>query len=447
MTSHRDRVLAAAADALRTLTPPMDEGMLRRFVAGFVARRGEFLGLAARHGTPLYVFDPATLRGRAAEFIQAFSSVLPSVRVYYAVKSNNHPAVARELVGQGLGLDVSSGLELAMAIECGATDIVFSGPGKTDAELALAVEHADRVTVLMDSFAELGRLERAAARVRRSVRAGVRLTNDERGLWRKFGIPLDSLARMYDEALSCSYVRPAGLQFHSSWNLDPTAQVVFVERLGQTLASLPSGQRRRIEFVDIGGGFWPPAGEWLQRAGTPEGRIEAAVLADGAGARGRYHLPAQPVQAFAEALSAAIREHVFPHTQATICLEPGRWLSHEAMHLVLGVVDCKAADLVITDGGTNAVGWERFEVDYFPVINLTQPALAARECLVLGSLCTPHDVWGYEYFGEGIRPGDVVLIPTQGAYTYSLRQEFIKPVPKVVSTETGEIVSGAPGRA
>jgi len=445
MTTDGERTLDAVADALSTPTPRMDEAMLREFVAGFVARRDEFLALAARHGTPLYLFDPYALRARAVEFVGAFTAALPSVRVYYAVKSNNHPAVARELVRQGLGLDVSSGVELAMAIECGATDIVFSGPGKTDAELALAVEHADRVTVLMDSFAELERLERAAAGLGRSVRAGIRLTNDERGLWRKFGIPLDSMPHLYDEALRCSYVQLRGLQFHSSWNLDPAAQVAFIERLGQALAALPAEKRRWVEFIDIGGGFWPPAGEWLQWAGTPAGRIEAAAQADGGGPRGHYCLPAQPLEAFAEALSAAIRQYVFPHTRPTICLEPGRWLSHEAMHLLLGVVDCKAADLAITDGGTNAIGWERFEVDYFPVISLTQPSLTARECMVLGSLCTPHDVWGYEYFGEGIKPGDALLIPTQGAYTYSLRQEFIKAVPKVVSIETGEMVSGASG--
>jgi len=102
------------------------------------------------------------------------------------------------------------------------------------------------------------------------------------------------------------------------------------------------------------------------------------------------------------------------------------------MHLLISAVDKKSPELVITDAGTNAIGWERFETDYFPVINLTRPGLDEHRCLVLGSLCTPHDVWGYSYHGKEIRPGDVLLIPCQGAYTYSLRQEFIKPLPKVV---------------
>ena len=102
------------------------------------------------------------------------------------------------------------------------------------------------------------------------------------------------------------------------------------------------------------------------------------------------------------------------------------------MHLLLRVIDKKGTDLVITDGGTNAVGWERYESDYCPVLNLSQPAMEEKQCMILGSLCTPHDVWGYGYFGTGIEPGDILMIPDQGAYTYSLRQQFIKPVPEVV---------------
>jgi len=92
----------------------------------------------------------------------------------------------------------------------------------------------------------------------------------------------------------------------------------------------------------------------------------------------------------------------------------------------------KAPDLAVTDGGTNALGWERYESDYFPVLNLTRPSMTEKQCMVLGSLCTPHDVWGYAYWGETIKEGDILMIPTQGAYTYSLRQQFIKDLPGVI---------------
>jgi diaminopimelate decarboxylase len=102
------------------------------------------------------------------------------------------------------------------------------------------------------------------------------------------------------------------------------------------------------------------------------------------------------------------------------------------MHILIQVIDKKMPDMVITDAGTNAVGWERFETDYFPVLNLTRPGLTEKPCRILGSLCTPHDAWGYSFFGTDIQEGDILMIPFQGAYTYSLRQSFIKPLPETI---------------
>ena len=58
--------------------------------------------------------------------------------------------------------------------------------------------------------------------------------------------------------------------------------------------------------------------------------------------------------------------------------------------------------------------------------------LKERALRIFGSLCTPHDVWGTSIFGNGTYPGDVLVIPDQGAYTYSLRQSFIKPRSRVI---------------
>lgn len=142
-------------------------------------------------------------------------------------------------------------------------------------------------------------------------------------------------------------------------------------------------------------------------------------------------IPAASIDTFAQTLGRVIRDEILCLGEFRICFEPGRWICNDAMHIIVQVIDKKAPDLVITDAGTNAVGWERFETDYFPVLNLTRSAMEERPCHVLGSLCTPHDVWGYAYFGKEIREKDILMIPTQGAYTFSLRQEFIKPLPRV----------------
>lgn len=413
--------------------PLFPAGELCSFVERYVNRRSEFLRLTENQPPPLYVLEPSVLRERAKQFQDAFLAHLPDAGFYYAVKSNNHPAVAAELVKSGMGLDVSSGLELAMALETGAMDIVFSGPGKTDGELRQAVAHSERVTLLVDSFGELDRLGRITGALGTTMRIGVRLNTNPKGLWRKFGILPEQLGEFMAEADKTANIEFRGLQFHTSWNLSPAAHVEFIRSLGQVLSGLPRAALERIRFIDIGGGFWPSQGEWLQPASTSAGKLKISQGLPAGSPLEHYRLPAAGIDEFAREIGRAVREHIFSSLSCRICAEPGRWLCNDAMHLLLSVVDRKGGDLVITDAGANTVGWERYEHDYFPVINLSRPALKERPCNVLGSLCTPHDVWGWSYWGEDIRIGDILLIPTQGAYTYSLRQNFIKPLPTVAT--------------
>ena len=413
-------------------TPILPQEELRSFVEPYLNRRDHFLRLLSNHTPPFYMLDSSALKERAGKFRDAFKKVLPRVSFYFAVKSNNYPEIARILLQSGFGLDVSSGIELKMAMELDAHDIVFSGPGKNDRELLLATLNSDRVTVLIDSFGELKRLEAVAKTQKNIVRAGVRLTTNSNGLWRKFGISLGDLPRFWQASKECSHINVQGLQFHTSWNLSPRAQTEFIQRLGKTLRDMPGDFTKNVDFIDIGGGYWPEEGEWLQDAGTPAGRIRVVLEKAAVQFEKHFRISSVTIETFAEEIGSAIKKHLFDTTDCRIFLEPGRWISNHSMHLFLSVIDKKAPDLVITDAGTNAIGWERFETDYFPILNLTRPSLKERRCNILGSLCTPHDIWGFCYWGEDIQPGDILMIPTQGAYTYSLRQQFIKPVPPVI---------------
>jgi diaminopimelate decarboxylase len=432
-------VLLKAEEILGRETLVLEDEVLSAYVLSFLEKRDAFMDCCQRHETPLHVFDRRALLDRARKFTAAFEEEIPGFRAFFAMKSNNLPAVSRCLVEFGLGLDVSSGRELDVALGAGCKDILFSGPGKTTAELEKAVHSRDRVTLLLDSFGELERLEQVAAPRGGAVRAGVRLTTEEEGLWRKFGIRLADLDRFLDKAESSEHVNLCGLQFHTSWNLDPGAQVAFLHRLGEQIGSLNQDRRKALEFLDIGGGFWSPLGEWVHFPGTPEGRLVQSVLPH-IRPQEHYRLPSQSIDSFARRIAQGLRKCIFPHVKCRVLAEPGRWLADDSMHILLRVVDKKADDLVVTDGGTNIVGWERFETDYCPVINLSRPSLTERNCMIFGSLCTPHDIWGYGYFGEGIEPGDVLMIPSQGAYTFSLRQQFIKPLAKVVSLEAPDLV-------
>jgi len=404
------------------VTPTGDD--MLSFVETYFNKGRKFIATMGRHLTPCYVFEPGIITARATTFKRAFQNHLPDTGFYYAMKSNNFPDVSRTVLKSGFGLDVSSGEELSLALDIGTADIVFSGPGKTEAELDLAVAHSRQVVVLMDSITELKRLENRAARQNTTIRTGVRLTTEPTGLWKKFGILLRDLNQFIQAAKNCPHIRFQGLQFHSSWNMNPQKQVAFIKELGETLGTLAAPDLSLIKFIDIGGGYWPEQGEWVLLQPDMEKRKNGTVMEIN---------PSTPIDIFARNLSHAICEHIHNRLECRICFEPGRWICNDAMHIIIKVMDKKYEDLVITDAGTSAVGWERFETDYFPVLNITRPAMTEKECLILGSLCTPHDVWGYRYFGKEIKEGDILMIPTQGAYTYSLRQEFIKAVPPVLS--------------
>ena len=184
-------VLHKAAEILENVSPILEDEVICAYVRSFLSQRQLFLDFSRRHGTPVYLFDENILLQRAEEFTTTFSKEIPGLRSFFAMKSNNHPAVAQSLVGFGLGLDVSSGLELESALATGCQHILFSGPGKTEAQLDLAVANSEVVTVLIDSFGELDRLERVSGLRNVLVCSGVRLTTEEKGLWRKFGVPVD----------------------------------------------------------------------------------------------------------------------------------------------------------------------------------------------------------------------------------------------------------------
>ncbi len=419
---------------LQERAPVLPEAVLQAFVEPFFRRRQEFLLPLNELSTPLYLFEPEVLRKRSLLFQAAFQAQFENSAFYYAVKSNNYAEISRLLMTTGFGLDVSSGLELEMAVALGSRNIIFSGPGKTRAELEMAVRESERLIVLVDSFQELSILGQVAGAMQKEVRIGVRLTDNPNGLWRKFGILPGLLPDFIKEADCFKNIRFEGLQVHTSWNLDAKAQVKFIVSLNDLLNQLPVESRRQISFIDLGGGYWPEQGEWLQPAATRAGLLRNALGLRPEGNEAHYCFDARPIGEFAEQLGRAIKKHVLPHIPGCrICFEPGRWLCNDAMHILMTVIDKKSDDLVITDAGTNAVGWERFETDYFPVLNLSRPALSEKPCHVLGSLCTPRDIWGYNYWGEDIQIGDVLLIPTQGAYTYSLRQNFIKPLPEIAA--------------
>ncbi len=265
---------------------------LERFVSRYLAQRERFLAVPSDGAA--WLLDADALRERADAFRETFMAALPDCAFYFAMKNNSCPRLLDIILDAGFGFDASGAPELETAFRLGARDVVFSGPGKTDAELRLAVGRADRVTVLLDSFGELERLERIADAAGRKVRAGVRVSTDPAGLWGKFGIPPGELARFLREARSRGRVRLEGLQFHTSWNMSPRAQCDFLATLGGILDTLPAEDLARLAFLDVGGGYWPERGEWLRDdAPSPDPLIHRLV-------------PAAPLEDYAREIASAI---------------------------------------------------------------------------------------------------------------------------------------------
>jgi diaminopimelate decarboxylase len=416
---------------------PLPSSDLSHIAHAILARRSELLARLQPLPTPCYVFDGAGLAQALQDFRQTFSAQLPRHHSFFAVKSNPHPWVLAAAVQQGFGLDVSSGRELTQALALPDCPIVFSGPAKSQEDHERAVAYSDRIIVHLDSFSELLRLSQTAQQRGRTVRAGVRVNLSGHGAWSKFGIPLADLPRFLRLAWESPGIDLQGVQFHLSWNRSPAPYVQSLSAIAEILASLSPVERRRLRLLDIGGGFRPHRSEGYFPTDHPLGSL-LATAADHYDEPCEFTVPyfvkdSVPLADYAAAIGQTLRDRVAPILDCEVYSEPGRIVSTFAMHIALRVVDRKSDDLVIVDGGIHMVGWERYLAIYHPVVNLTHPASAELAVRIGGSLCDCEDIFGRYCYAERMEEGDILLIPYQGAYSYTTAQNFIRDIPKVVS--------------
>lgn len=420
--------------------PLVEQGTLLPMVQNFLHRRNDFLNLTKKYPTPFYILDKKELTQSIAGFKAAFAIPIPRLKIYFAMKTNHHPVVLNTLVEHGIGLDVSSVREFMLAKESGCKDMIFTGPGKTEEDLLYVLRNGTNVIVQMDSFGELERLGKVAKRLEIKVKAGVRIYTSTHKQWSKFGIALNELKTFWKEAKKYEFIDLAGIQFHLSWNENATPYQKAIKELGDYLKSTFTEQERsQIQFIDFGGGFRPYKSEGTYPWLTPQGIIiktahefvnKKTVFSN------KYFIsPSIPIGKFANGIGNAIRKYLSPFVSCDYFTEPGRIISNNSMHIALQVVDKKSTKSVIMDGGINMIGYERFEYDYFPLINLSHPSLTEHTCTLYGNLCMPDDLWGYYYYGESINEGDTILVPYQGCLTYSLAQNFIRPIPPVYILE------------
>lgn len=359
--------------------------------------------IAAAVGTPFYAYSAPALRARHAALQAAVGPL--GVAVCFAVKACGNIHVLGELARLGCGMDIVSGGELqrALAAGCPAGRIIFSGVGKTKAELRAAlevgvhqinVESPTELEVVAEVARELGLRAPVALRVNPDVDAHThaKITTGRKDS--KFGIPADQIPALYANAPP--EVRMVGLAVHIGsqiLDLGPFRQAWSV------LADLVHGLRHaglQVDRLDLGGGL----GIGTDGGAGPDLAGYAAIIAETVG-----------------------------RLDLALTVEPGRWLCARAGVLVTEVLYSKAggdADVVIVDAAMNDLMRPALYEARHPIRTVHPPRLGAdaRPGRIVGPICESSDDFGvYDNLGQILR-GDLLAFGDAGAYGAAMSSTY-----------------------
>jgi len=374
-------------------------------VSDFFSYRGDELHaeemavsrIATAVGTPFYLYSTAAFTAQYRRFAEAFSREKPLI--CYAVKANSNLAVLRLFAGLGSGADVVSEGELRRALAAGMPPqkIIFSGVGKTRAELEAALD-AEIHQINVESMSELRRLSEVAGARGRITPVAIRVNPDvdahthaklSTGMKEnKFGIDLGEAAAAYSLARDLPGIEPVGLAVH----------------IGSQLVDLEPYRRA---FVRVAGLV-----QELRAKGLAVTRID---LGGGLGIRYRAENAPEP-----DSYARLVRE-IFGPTGLAMTFEPGRMLAGPAGLLVARVIYVKqgaAKRFVIVDGAMNDLirpalydAWH----DIVPV-SLPSPDVPLAPADVVGPVCEPGDTFAVDRDLPPIAEGDLVAFTAAGAY-------------------------------
>lgn len=410
-----ESVLSPAARAESPLYA--DAGLERRggsLYLGSVA----LTAVADAVGTPAYLYNAGVIRRQFRALDQALAAV--PHRVAYAVKANANLGVLRILRDLGAGADIVSGGELARALAAGFEPerIVFSGVGKTDAELTAAVE-AGIGHVHLESTAELAALGRVVERLRRPMRVGVRVNPDvtadthpfiatgQGGI--KFGVPVDQVVPLALAVREHPRLMLDTIAMHiGSQLLDPAPYVEGVRRLLEQVALLRSAGVDSLTTLDIGGGL---------------------------GIRYRDERPLGPA-----ALAAAVVPLV-QESGLSLVLEPGRYLVGSAGVLLTTVLSRKHSggkELVIVDAGMNDLVRPSHYLAYHEMAEVEPRGRPQAEVDVVGPVCETGDFLARDRALPGLERGERIAVLGAGAYGFVMASNYnTRPRPAEVIVDEG----------
>lgn len=374
--------------------------------------------LAATYGTPLYVYSAATITERFLAIDRAFGDYPHAL--HYALKANSTLAIARLLRGLGAKADANSGGEIEVALRAGfiPAEIVFTGVGKTDAELTQAIDLGVR-SINAESEGELDRIDAIAAARGSRARVAVRVNPDIDARSHphistgrrnnKFGIALDDARDVCRRLRDRRGLELVGLHTHVG------SQITDLEPLRRAAAALVELARElaglgvEVDHLDLGGGLGIP-----------------------------YEGQAVPSAAeYAAAVLPAVRE-----SGLTLILEPGRTLVGPAGVLVSRVIDVKpqagGKQFVILDAGMTEL-IRPMLYDAFHRIEPVQPIDRPEAlCDIVGPLCETSDTLGRDRRVPLPAAGDLFAVFDTGAYGSVMASNYNRrPMPAEVMVQGG----------
>jgi len=355
-------------------------------------------------GTPVYVYSRATLTRHARVFRDALS-VLPSMHIAFAVKSNPNLAVLKLLAKEGYGADVVSGGEMERALAAGmpGESIVFSGVGKTQAELARALEAGvgqfnleseEEGVELAALAAARGLTASAALRVNPDVDAGTHGKISTGKAENKFGVPYDKAGAIYARLSALPGLNMRALAVHIGSqlsSLDPL-EAAFA-RMGDLMGAIRA-EGHSVTHMDLGGGIGVP-----YKAGDvfPSPQDYATMVARVTGNWG-----------------------------VTLMFEPGRIITGNSGVLLTSVIRVKpgvTAPFVVVDAAMNDLARPAL-YDAWHDFWAVEPRGERMTANIVGPICETSDTFAMGRDIDLVQAGDLAVFRTAGAYGATMANTY-----------------------
>jgi diaminopimelate decarboxylase len=360
--------------------------------------------IAEAVGTPVYIYSRATLERHARVFRDALSGI-PRKHIAFAIKANPNLAVLRVLAREGYGADIVSGGEMKRALAAGmpAKDIVFSGVGKTRAELAAALEAGigqfnieleEEGSVLAEIAAAMGKTADAVLRVNPDVDAGTHAKISTGMKENKFGVAIDQAVGIFARLSSLPGLNLRGIATHIGSQLFDLAPLeAAYGKIGSLVAELRAAGHT-IDRVDVGGGL-----------GVPYERDK---------------VPPSPAD------YGAMVERATRDWDVTLYFEPGRVIVGNAGVLLTEVIWVKPGVIrpyVIVDAAMNDLARPAM-YDAFHDFEAVIPTGERMVANIAGPVCESGDTFAMARDIDAVKTGDLAVFRTAGAYGATMASTY-----------------------